>query len=111
MKVERRTVGTVNVCAPLDALVEDLSEEFNNVLRESYNGAHPRVVIDMTDVSYMDSVALEGFLDVSDSVNERGLQLKLAGVTPTCRETFEITGIGSRFLFFEDVEAAVRSFL
>lgn len=111
MKVERRTVGTVNVCAPVDAIVDDASGTFRDVLKSCMTGVNPRLVVDMKEVGYMDSAALEVLADVTDDLGERGLQLKLASVTPTCREIFELTGLGGQFQFFEDVDAAVRSYL
>lgn len=111
MKVERRTVGTAEVCAPQEALVDDGALEFTKILKACINGPNPRVVIDMNEVGYMDSAALEGLIETANELSERSQQLKLAGVTPTCREILEITGLSSRFQFFQSVDAAVRSFL
>ncbi len=111
MKIERRTVGTVDVCAPQDALVDEASEEFKQVLQGCLRGANPRMVVDMNEVVYVDSAALEALAGVADELGERGVQLKLAGVTPTCREILELTGLSGRYQFFEDVDAAVRSYL
>ncbi len=111
MKIERRTVGTVEVCSPQDALVDELSERFGHTLRECLAGPNPRVVVGMKDVGYMDSAALEDLVAVAHDFHERGAQLKLANVTPTCREIFELTGLSGQFQFFESVDAAVRSYL
>lgn len=111
MKVERRTVGTVQVCTPLDALAEDVASEFSAVLQTCVRGVNPRVVVDLSEAGYMDSGAIECLLDTADDLSDRAMQLKLAGVTPTCREILELTGLSGRFQFFEDVDAAVRSFL
>lgn len=110
MKVERRTIGTVEVCAPLDALVEEGAADFARILQGCLGGINPRVVVAMKEVAYMDSSALESLVEAADELSERGAQLKLAGVTPTCREILELTGLAPRFSFFEDVDAAVRSF-
>lgn len=111
MKIERQTVGTVEVCAPQDALVDDGAEEFAGELKAFLGRPNPRVVISMKSVGYMDSIALEGLVSAADELSERSQQLKLAGVTPTCREILELTGLAGRFQFFKDVDAAVRSFL
>ncbi len=111
MKIEHRTVGTVEVCSPMDALVDEAATQFSEVLKGCVGGSNPRIVVDMSEVGYMDSAALEGVLTIADDLGERGAQLKLAAVTPTCREILELTGLSGRFQFFEDVNAAVRSFL
>ncbi len=111
MKIERRSVGTVEVCTPMDALVEDGSRKFSESITECLHGSNPRVVVDMGEVGYMDSVALEGLLSIAEGLAHRGAQLKMASMTPTCREILELTGLSEQFQFFEDVNAAVRSFL
>ena len=111
MKVARRTVGTVEVCAPQEALVDDGAAEFTLALKSYVNGPNPRLVVAMNDVGYMDSTALEGLLEVADELGDRSQQLKLAAVTATCREILQATGLSGRFEFFESVDAAVRSFL
>ncbi len=96
---------------PDDALADAAAEEFTTRLKGELRGVNPRVVIGMEEVGYVDSVALEGLLDMADELSGRGAQLKLAGVTPTVREILEITGLSGRFQFFDGVDTAVRSFL
>ena len=45
MKIERQLVGTGEVCAPLDALADEASEEFANVLMSMLDSPNPRVVV------------------------------------------------------------------
>ncbi len=111
MKIGQQTVGTVDVLSPHDALVEEGAEQFVSKLRAALNGRNPRVVVDMRNVGYVDSMALEGLVNVSDELRSRSAQLKLCAVTPTCREIIELTGLNDRFQFFEDVDGAVRSFI
>lgn len=111
MKCELNKVGTVDVLMPTGALVDEDAESFCAGLLERLRSANPRVVVSMQDVPYMDSVALEGLLDASDELAERALNLKLVGVSPTCREIFTLTDLADRFRFFESVEDAVRSYL
>jgi anti-anti-sigma factor len=69
------------------------------------------MVLAMQEVPYADSSALEGLLAATDELHERASSLKLAGVTPTCREILELTGLSSHFRYFKDVQDAVKSFL
>ena len=59
----------------------------------------------------MDSVALEALLAASDVLQGCAASLKLASVTATCREVFELTGLSARLCLFNDVQDAVKSFL
>lgn len=113
MKTEVRKIGTVDVFTPVGPLVDSDSEAFFKGLlaRVTSEAGSARVGVAMHEVPYMDSSALEGFLAAAEALGERATCLKLAGVTPTCREIFELTGLAPRFRFFADVEDIVKSFL
>ena len=108
MKVEQQQVGTVDVFTPVGALVDQDAEGFLKLLLERVQSPNPRVVVSLHEVSYMDSVAIEGLLDATDELAERAASLKLVGVPPTCREIFELTGVSGRFSFFGDVQDAIK---
>jgi anti-anti-sigma factor len=111
MKIEQQQVGTVDVFTPVGALVDQDGETFIKTLSQRLKSANARVVVAMHDVPYVDSMALEGLLTATEDLQERASSLKLAAVTPTCREILELTGLSSRFRFFKDVHDAVKSFL
>ena len=111
MKVERQQVGTVDVIAPVGALVDEDAERFSKILLERLESPNPRVVVVMQEVPYMDSVALGCLLAATEELSDRAASLKLANVTPTCREILELTGLSGRLSFFNNVQDAVKSFL
>ena len=113
MKTEIRRIGTVDIFAPSGPLADQEAQSFCQALvaRLSADGGNARVAVAMHDVPYLDSAALEGLLQATEVLGERATCLKLAGVTPTCREIFELTGLSSRLRFFQDVEDVVKSFL
>lgn len=113
MKLDVRKIGTVDIFTPSGPLSDQDAESFCKALhsRIASDTGGARVGIAMNDVPYMDSIALEGFLTATETLGERASCLKLAGLTPTCREIFELTGLSSRFRFFKDVEDIVKSFL
>ena len=113
MKTDVRKIGSVDIFTPSGPLVDHDAQIFCQALTarlHSQTGG-TRVGVAMQDVPYMDSVALEGFLEAALAMEERGGALKLAGVSPTCREIFELTGLAPKFRFFKDVEDVVKSFL
>ena len=111
MKIEQQQVGTVEVFTPMGPLVDQDGETFSKALLTKVLSPTPRIVLAMQEVPYVDSGALEGLLAATDELHERASSLKLANVTPTCREIFELTGLSARFRFFKDVQDAVKSFL
>ncbi len=111
MKIDQQKVGTVDLLTPMGPLVDEDAVQFCELLAQRLSSTHPRVVVSMQEVSYVDSTALEGFLDATENLRARASILKLAQVTSTCREILELTGLSGRFRFFNDVQDAVRSFL
>lgn len=111
MKVERQKVGTVDVLRPIGPLIDQDVEPFAKALGERVRTPNPRVVVAMQEVPYLDSVALERLLEAADELSDRAMSLKLAGLSPACREILEITGLAGKFSLFTDVQDAVRSFL
>lgn len=111
MKIERQEIGTIEVLNPVGAIVDDEVPEFRKLLLERVRGTNPRVVVSLQDVPYMDSEAIETLLDATDELASRAMVLKLAAVSSTCRELFGLTGTTDQFVFFADIQDAVRSFL
>lgn len=111
MKVEQTQVGTVDVLSPIGALVDDEATTFCQRLLERLNSPSVRVVLSLQEVPYLDSKALEGLVQASEELASRASSLKLANVTPTCREILELTGLAGRFRFFSTLDDAVKSFL
>jgi len=111
MRIEQQRVGSVDVFMPVGPLVDADGEQFGKTILKRLQASNPRVVLAMQEVPYLDSAAMEMLLQASDLMVERASDLKLADVTPTCREILELTGLSGRFQFFNATEDAVRSYL
>ena len=111
MRIDHQQVGTVDVIMPLGTLVEDEAAEFAEQLQTRLAGANMRMVLDMHEVPYLDSTALEALADAADHMEQRSTRLRMVGATATVREVLELTGLSRQIQFFEQVDDAVRSFL
>jgi len=111
IKIEQQRVGSVDVLTPVGTLVDQDAEHFAKTLDAKLHSANPRVVVCMQEVPYMDSIALEGLNTAAETLADRATGLKLACVTPTCREILELTGLAPRLRFFEELQDAIKSFL
>lgn len=64
-------------------------------------------VLDLTEVSFLDSTGL-GALNVARQYSrDRGLAWRLCGLQPMVRRVFELTGVVQIFAVYSDVAAAV----
>ena len=111
MKVHQQQHGAVAVLKPDGPLAGDDAGSFLTQLRQAVRRRMGRIAVDCSMVPFLDSAGLEGLVDVTDELSESGQALKLCGLNETVRQTLELTGVASQFEYFEDINAAVRSFL
>lgn len=68
-----------------------------------------RLIIDLSDVAYMDSSGVGTIVFVKREVERSGGTLVLAGLQPRVRSVFEITHLVQFFTIAENVDEATRS--
>ena len=111
MKIVELRQGAVTVLKPAGPLIQsDAALLREQLLRES-SANLGRVVLDMSEVPFIDSAGLEAMLDVTEQMTQSGQTLKLCGANKNVREIMTLTDIAPLFDHFEDVTTAVRSFL
>ena len=68
-----------------------------------------RLVIDLSDVSYIDSAGLAALIQAMQKVEAYGGKFFLAGLQETVRSIFEISRLDQVFQVFPDVDTALAS--
>jgi anti-sigma B factor antagonist len=69
-----------------------------------------KMVLDMTDLSYINSAGLRTLADVLTQSQENGGDVKLAALSPKVQRVFEIVGFDNFFHIFETADEALGSF-
>ena len=111
MDIHEQTHGAVSVLKPQGPLVTSDAQQFSERLKDIASRSLGRVVVDASAVAYVDSAGLEVLADVCEQMAGSGQGLKICGVNETLREVLELTDLAGLVEHFEDVHAAVRSFL
>jgi anti-anti-sigma factor len=101
----------VTYLRPDDALTEGRLKALDKSVRSLDSEDPPNVVLDLSQVPYIDSQGLEYILDLSVELKEAGGSLRLANANATCRDILALTQLDRTILVCEDVEAASGSFL
>ena len=68
-----------------------------------------RLVVDLSDVAYIDSAGLAALIEAMQKVEGYGGRFLLAGLQETVRSIFEISRLDQVFQIFPDVDAALRN--
>ena len=68
-----------------------------------------RLVVDLSDVTYIDSAGLAALIEAMQKVEGYGGKFLLAGLQETVRSIFEISRLDQVFQIFPDVHAALAN--
>ena len=111
MVIHERRVGAVTILALRGRLVLD---DGDVLLRERVdalvNSGDVRIVIDFSDLDYVDSAGIGILIAKYLSVRRKGGSLKLLHLSMRAHHALEITHLLTVFETFEDESAAVTSF-
>lgn len=111
MIIQEQRQGAVMVVKPQGPVVMRDAEALRQRLLQAVGENLGRVVLDLSAVPFVDSKGLEAMAEVSEQLGRSGQSLRLCAVNKTVREVLEVTDLAQLFDHFDDVTAAVRSFL
>ena len=111
MDINEQKQGAVTILRPQGPLAQDDAETLKARALDTIKRDFGRVVIDGSEISYVDSKGLEALQDVNDEMAASGRCLKLCALNETVREVLDLTDLAPQFDLYEDTNTAVRSFL
>lgn len=84
--------------------------EFSTAVAPLVAGAHPKVLLDLSNVTYVDSATIGCLMDLYRQVSAAGGQLKLAGVQKRVETMLAMTGAQHFIQIHADEPSAIKSF-
>jgi len=90
-----------------------LGEESNQLrtrLKDTLSQGKTRLVLDLAEITYIDSAGLGALVAGFTSAQNQGANLKLANLTKRFREQLNITKLVTVFDVYDSVQDAVKSF-
>lgn len=88
----------------------DDTKDFNEVLHKFIDEGKKNIVVDLSDVKFMNSSGLGMLIGGLTTIKKADGNLKLAKVTEKIESLLIITKLITIFEFFETVEEAVKSY-
>ena len=95
---------------PLEGEIDlHVSPRISNSLHALLAEKPPQLVVDLTNVSYIDSSGLAVLIEAMQNVSAYGGKFALAGLQDGVRPIFEIARLDQVFRIFPDVDAALAA--
>ncbi len=111
MKIDTRTVGEVKIldCSGKITLGEG-TMAIRNTVREVLKGGGKKIVLNLSEVNYIDSSGIGELVSTFTTVTNAGGQLKLLNLTKKIQELLAITKLLTVFSVYQSEQDAVSSF-
>ena len=102
----RPDIAVLHLRGELDA---DTAGQLHATLADLLERPVPRIVVDLTDLKFCDSVGLSAFITSKQVITARGGWLSFAGANPFLRQLMETVGLSRYFALFPEVDDAIAA--
>ena len=102
----RSDVAVLHLKGELDA---DTASQLHATLAELVERPVPRIVVDLTELKFCDSVGLSAFITSKQIITARGGWLSFAGANPFLMRLLETVGLSKYFAIFPEVDDAIAA--
>jgi len=111
MNLQIEAIGKVKVVRVKETkLVYPILGDFFAKVSELVEAGDRRILIDLSQVAYLDSASIGCLMDIYRLMTERGGQLKLAGLQERVETMVSLTGLHNLVELFRDEKGALESF-
>jgi anti-sigma B factor antagonist len=111
VKLTTRQVGDVTVIDAVGRItLGEGSSAFRDTVRDLAGQGHKKLLLNLGEVSYIDSSGIGEMVSSFTTVTNHGGQLKLLNLTKRVKDLLQITKLYTVFEVHDDEAAAIRSF-
>jgi anti-sigma B factor antagonist len=111
VKLTTRQVGDVTVVDAVGRItLGDGATTFRDTVRDLANGGNKKLLLNLAEVSYIDSSGIGEMVSGFTTVTNQGGQVKLLNLTKRVKDLLQITKLYTVFEVFDDEAHGVRSF-
>ncbi len=111
VKMSSRQVGDVTVIDAAGRItLGEGASVFRDTIRDLAAKGSKKILVNLGDVSYIDSSGIGEMVSSFTTVTNHGGQLKLLGLSKRVKDLLQITKLYTVFDVHEDEAAAIRSF-
>jgi anti-sigma B factor antagonist len=101
------TTSTLAVSGEVDLSNSEKVSELGRLAVDALSDSDRVLIIDLSDVAFMDSTGLSALVLINNAAQVRGSEVRLRGVQPLVRRVLELGGLAAAF-HLDDVGAVAR---
>ena len=111
VKLTSRQVGDVTIIDAAGRItLGEAASAFRDTIRDYASKGNKKLLLNLSDVSYIDSSGIGELVSGFTTVTNNGGQLKLVGLSKRIKDLLQITKLYTVFDVYDDESQAVRSF-
>ena len=111
VKLNTRQVGDVTVIDVAGRItLGEGSSALRDSLRDLVKSDHKKILLNLKDVTYIDSSGIGEMVSGFTTITNNGGQLKLEGLSKRVKDLLQITKLYTVFEVYDDEADAIRSF-
>lgn len=111
VRLTTRNVGDVTVIDVSGRItLGEAASAFRERIRDVASSGSKKIVLNLSDVSYIDSSGIGELVSGFTTVSNGGGQLKLVGLSKRVKDVLQITKLYTVFDVYNDEAEAIRSF-
>ena len=84
--------------------------QFEQAIQSEIDAGRVRLIVNCEKLTYISSAGLGVFMSFIEEVREQGGDIKICGLAPKVRHTFEILGFQDLYDLLDDLPSAVQRF-
>lgn len=84
--------------------------QFENTMQSEVDKGRSKIIVNCEKLNYISSAGLGVFMSFIEDVREKGGDIKISGLIPKVKQTFDILGFQDIFDMLEDIETAKQKF-
>ena len=110
MKIKIQDHNDVTIVELMGDLDTESTEQLKNTISDLISKNRAGIILEMTNIAFIDSDGLEKLLWARDYCNENTCQLRLAGLDENCSKIMNVTRLDREFDRYIELNDAVKSF-
>jgi len=111
MAVKTESKGGLMICRVEGEIDINTAPEIKKAFEKIIVKKDPKVVINLSKVTYVDSSGLATLVEILKNMRSYGGKLKLTNLSPKIKSLFEITKLEKLFDIIAEEEEAISTFL